>query len=68
MSIKELDILRDRDWMVAVHNDYRQDGKRYTFWLMVKGEKAIKGEGETDAEALKKILKRVDDMYRLGDG
>ena len=66
MSIKELDILRDRDWMVAVHNDYRQNGKTYTFWLMVKGETAIKGEGETDSEALKQILKRVDEMYTLG--
>ena len=44
--------LRDSGWMVAVHNDYRQDGKLKTFWLFVKDGRAIKGEGDTDREAL----------------
>lgn len=48
--------LRAAGWMVAVHNDYRQDGKTRTFWLMVKGERALKGEGDTDDEAIAQIL------------
>lgn len=46
------DDIRKEGWMVAVHNDYRQSGKLHTFWLFTKEDKAIKGEGETDQEAL----------------
>jgi hypothetical protein len=38
--------------MVAVHNDYRLNGKPHTFWLFTKGDRAIKGEGDTDQKAL----------------
>lgn len=48
--------LRDGGWMVAVHNDYRQDGKLRTFWLFVRDGRAVKGEGDTDAEALEAVL------------
>lgn len=47
--------------VVAVHNDYRLQGKRMTFWLMTlpQGEDlpdlAFKGEGESNAEALDQI-------------
>jgi hypothetical protein len=51
--------LRRDGWMVAVHNDYRQDGELRTFWLMTKGERAVKGEGRTDEEALLAIVDRV---------
>jgi hypothetical protein len=51
--------LRADGWMVAVHNDYRQDGKIHTFWLMIKDERAVKGEGRTDEEALLMIADRV---------
>jgi hypothetical protein len=47
-----LDILRGDGWMVAAHNDYRQDGERFTFWLLTRGDRCVKGEGRTDAEAL----------------
>jgi hypothetical protein len=51
--------LRAAGWSVAVHNDYRQDGKRYTFWLMVKDGRALKGEGRTDGDALDEIRAQV---------
>jgi hypothetical protein len=55
------DDLRAAGLMVATHNDYMLNGKRYVFWLMTtkpgsgRGEKfaiAFVGEGETDQEAL----------------
>lgn len=53
------DDIRAEGWMVAVHNDYRLNGELYTFWLFTKGEKAIKGEGKTDAEALDQIRQKL---------
>ncbi len=48
-----LDDLRAKGWMVAVHNDYRLNGKPYTFWLFTHPSgRWIKGEGETDAQAI----------------
>lgn len=52
-------LLRQFGWSVAVHNDYRQDGEKRTFWLMVKDEVAFKGEGTTDEEALQQVIDRV---------
>lgn len=49
------DDIRAQGWAVAVHNDYRLGGVPHTFWLFTKGDKAIKGEGRTDAEALGQI-------------
>lgn len=46
------DDLRLRGWMVAVHNDYWQNGCRMTFWLFTRGSECVKGEGASDAEAL----------------
>lgn len=56
--------LRANGWTVAVHNDYRQDGVHHTFWLMTKGDKAAKGEGTSDHDALCKAereAKRIED-------
>ena len=47
--------LRALGWSVATHNDYRQDGKFHTFWLFTKSGQCVKGEGESDAEALNQI-------------
>lgn len=45
--------MRDAGWCVAVHNDYRVDGERYTFWLWTHPSgRWIKGEGRTDEDAL----------------
>jgi hypothetical protein len=53
--------LRSAGWMVAVHNDYHQDGKLRTFWLFTKGDRAIKGEADTDAEAIALVAEQVAD-------
>jgi hypothetical protein len=53
------DDLRTLGWAVAVHNDYRQDGVPYTFWLLTKDGRAVKGEGRTDAEALDQIRQTI---------
>ena len=49
------DDLRAMGWSVAVHNDYRINGEPHTFWLFTKDERAVKGEGHTDADALNQI-------------
>lgn len=49
------DDIRAAGWSVAVHNDYRLNGQRMTFWLFTKGCRAVKGEGATDREALDQI-------------
>ena len=54
------DDLRDRGWSVAVHNDYQQNGERFTFWLMTKNNHAVKGEGRTDVEALNQIRQSLN--------
>lgn len=49
------DDIRALGWTVAVHNDYRQAGQAYTFWLFTKDGRSIKGEGRTDADALNQV-------------
>lgn len=51
--------LRAEGWSVAVHNDYRVEGERCTFWLLTRGDYAIKGEGVNDAVALSQCLKEA---------
>ena len=52
--------LRAAGWMVAVHNDYRQDGKLMTFWLFTRDGVAVKGEGATDDEALAQVFRQTE--------
>lgn len=54
--MKLLHKLRADGWMVAAHNDYRLNGELFTFWLLTKGDRFIKGEGRTDEEALLRAL------------
>jgi hypothetical protein len=58
------DDLRQQGLSVDVHNDYKLNGERFTFWQMSfverldgrhKVRRALIGEGKTDAEALDKI-------------
>lgn len=52
--------LRVTGWSVAVHNDYRLNGKAHTFWLFTHdGGRFLKGEGETDTEALTSVLRQT---------
>ncbi len=49
--------LRARQWMVAVHNDYRLAGEFRTFWLFTHPSgRWIKGEGKSDIEALRVVF------------
>lgn len=52
--------LRRDGWMVAIHNDYMQGDKFMTFWLFTKDNRAAKGEGENDYEALRRA--RLDTL------
>jgi len=53
----ELNEIRKLGWSVAVHNDYFIKGKFHTFWLFTNPDgRYLKGEGETDKEALGKVL------------
>ena len=63
-----LKLLRDEGWAVAVHNDYRQQGRRRTFWLFTKPEEVplryadglyVKGEGPDDEYALVEIARKL---------
>ena len=51
--------IRGAGWVVAVHNDYCQDGIPHTFWLFTKDGHAVKGEGLTDREALIQCAKQI---------
>lgn len=54
------DGLRLLGWSVAVHNDYRQNGERFTFWLFTKRDRCAKGEGRTDDDALAQVTTEVE--------
>jgi hypothetical protein len=56
--------LRRRGWLVAVHNDYMQDGVFHTFWLFTKGGWCVKGEGITDERALTLASEQADKIER----
>jgi hypothetical protein len=51
--------IRERGWVVAVHNDYKIDGAPHTFWLFTKDGRAVKGEGLTDADALDLVRQEI---------
>ena len=52
---RHLKMLRDLGYIVAVHNDYRQDGAFRTFWLFTHPDGHwVKGEGNSDMEALER--------------
>lgn len=60
-TVDPLDELRARGWMAAVHNDYRLNGQFNTFWLFTHPcGRWVKGEGPTDAIALKQCLDQAD--------
>jgi hypothetical protein len=53
-AVAALADLRAAGWQVALHNDYRLDGRGRTFWRLVQPSSGrfVDGEGDTDAEAL----------------
>jgi hypothetical protein len=58
MKLEEmLHLLRGAEWMVAVHNDYRQSGRLMTFWLFTHPSgRFLKGEGNSDQEAVTQVF------------
>jgi len=56
-----LRLIRNSGWMVAVHNDYWQDGARHTFWLFTHSDsrRFVKGEGRSDLEALSLVAEQI---------
>jgi len=52
--------IRDKGWAVTVHNDYRQGGESHTFWEFSKGNRCVRGEGRTDAEALNIVRTAIE--------
>lgn len=59
VAVASADDIRAAGWAVAAHNDYKQGGESYTFWLFTKDGKAVKGEARTDAEALNLVRKQI---------
>lgn len=54
------DTLKELGWSVGVHNDYTLNGEDHTFWLFTHPSgRFVRGEGRTDAEALKAALDQV---------
>lgn len=53
------DFFRAQGWVVAVHNDYVQNGELFTFWLFTKGSRCAKGEGRNDTEALTQVAEAI---------
>jgi hypothetical protein len=51
--------MRADGWSVAVHNDYRLNGRPHTFWLLTRGFECVKGEAENDAAALDDIRRQL---------
>lgn len=56
--------IRADGWTVAVHNDYRLNGRHYTFWLFTKTlpcgvTVAVKGEGQADQQALAAVAAEI---------
>lgn len=51
-ALNVLDRIREKGWLVAVHNDYMQAGEFMTFWLFTKNGRCVKGEAGCDHRAL----------------
>jgi hypothetical protein len=55
-----LRLLREAGWMVAVHNDYRQDGKFFTFWLFTHSSgRWLNGEAGSDEDAVWNVYSKL---------
>lgn len=59
---------RTNKWTIAVHNDYRQAGVSYTFYLFTHPDGFwVKGEGKTDEEALAEAFNMVGEQEKKRD-
>lgn len=65
--MSKLSEFRRLGWIVAVHNDYKQEGFLHTFWLFTKGNRAAKGEGRSDEEALIQVENAIHAWDRMDE-
>lgn len=63
-----LNKIRDAGWAVAVHNDYKILGHKYTFWLFTNGDRCLKGEGSQDRAVLQGIWETIARLKSLETG
>lgn len=65
-ALYQLGQLRSRGWRVAVHNDYEQNGKLYTFWLITHAESGIflKSEGPSDGDCIDDLACQAEAIAR----
>jgi len=69
MNLSEmLSWLRSKDWLVAVHNDYRIGEKLFTFWLFTHPSGTyLKAEGPIDQLCLEAICDQVRTIQEFRD-
>ena len=49
----QLDMLKERGWLIAVHSQHKRDGLPYSSWLFIHPNgRWIKGEGHSDEQAV----------------
>ena len=64
MTLEEkIALIHARGWVVAIHNDYRQNGRLRTFWLWTCDEYAVKGEGDNNHAALDIVISEITIRY-----
>jgi len=52
--------LRQAGWTVALHTDSRHNGALRTDWMFTHTSgRYVRGEGQTDREAVREVLERV---------
>jgi hypothetical protein len=62
-ALIQLDSIRKKGWVVAIHNDYKVNGMPYTFWLFTKDPNlAVKGEGINDNVALSIVMTEINKL------
>ncbi len=67
--MKILDDLRAAGWTVAIHNDYRQQGKHRTFYLLTHSNGFwVKGEADSDQAALVACRDEIERCYPYEGG
>ena len=62
-----LDAIRAKGWSIAIHNDYKQHDRVFTFYLFTKGNRNLKVEGDLNKEVefLSQTLQDINDLERI---
>lgn len=55
-----LESIRSYGYAVGIHNDYRLNGQKFTYWQFTHPDGTyLKGEGPTDKEALNEVMEKI---------